>query len=749
MAQTYPLDTVIRIVDKETAPPTSAAEKLVAIDVERRKVAAPRWYEYFREYKYFLVSNTLDGRKEAEGRIPGLRVRDFIKNRELELSVTYLASCAPGNEEKVAAALFEGPNPGAALDDLIGRWVKEFTRGRPAEFIDNYYARKAELEEHIAERALDDVGLHLTAYLSLDEEEKLKPLVVGPVHFPVRVRDYDEEQPLKVKVELLADEQGKIKAVLHYSKNDELKEVLHERFRAYFAFASLQQLYMGLEDEELRRKLVEELNSALAPSGRRVGFMSLESATNPDWQEFFETEQDILCKVHKYPKTIIVNNKVQMLLKDIARYKAAKSPPLEEWLRKTLERVLSDLLFDQRYTDLLLRFAPLEQQIKEALTSEAALIGYDVRQLITVPNLEQLVWKEKFTVEAAEQFETSFSKVFVELEIVVTARFESFEGIEQYLDTQQDVMALVKEAVVGEAREFLHTVSPERFYVRFNYPDKQLGEKKSVRGELAARVENVLQRMFGAKATHITPKVVETDIIKRLTRLERELCEFEVKVVPLRVEEAVPFKGTFQVGVHADGWSTFQTRDYEMEKIKRYVEEAILEKLGTRSIDELRYVSDDHLNDIRREAEEKAQRSVLGAFGLALNITSFRRELTGPENEKYEKLEDIRKKTIKTFADIRERELDTLMKRGEDISTQIARLSSNYTQLVSSDSPDEQELSEVARKIEMLQKELAGLSRQTLAAQISEEEQFLIPESRQIGQRQRAALPAAETVEQG
>lgn len=749
MAQTYPLDIVIRIVDKDTVPPTSTAQKLVAVDVERKKVASPKWYDYFREYKYFLVSNTLDGRKEAEGHISRLRVRDFIGDRELELSVTYLASCAPGDEEKVAGALFEGPNPGAVLDDLIARWVKEFERGKPAEFIDNYYARKSELEEYISDRARDDVGLHLTAYLSLGEEEKLKPVVIGPAHFPVRVKDYDDEQPLRVKVELLADQQNKIKAVLHYGENDELKELLHERLRAYFALASLQQLYTGLEDEALRRGLVEDLNRALEPAGRKVGFMSLESATDRDWEQFFETEQDIVCKVHKYPKDIIVNSKVQMILKDIARYKAAKSPSLEEWLRKTLERVLRDLLFEQRYTDLLLRFTPLEQQIKEALSREASLIGYAVRQLITVPNLEQLTWKEKFTVEAAEEFETSVSKVFVKLEIVVTARFETFDGIEQYLDSQQPVLDLVRAAVINEARELLHTVSPERFYIRFNYPDKQLAEKKSVRDELLARVAAVLQRMFGAKAIHITPKVVETDIIKRLVRLERELCEFEVKVLPLRVEEAVPFRGTFQVGVHADGWSTFQTRDYEMDKIKHYVEEAILEKLGTRSIDELRYVSDDHLNDIRREAEEKAQRSVLTAFGLALNITSFRRELTAPERKKYEELEKIRELTIGTFAGIREKELDTLKKRGEDISNQIAKLSSNYTQLIGSDNPDESELGELARRIGSLQKELGELSRQTVAAQIHEEEQFLIPGSRQIEQPRRAALTAAETVEQG
>lgn len=736
MAQTYSLDTVIRIADKD-ARPSSSAEKVVVIDTGKKKVVTPSWREYFSELKYFLVSNTKNSRKEAEGKVSGIKIKDFTKGQNLEIDVSYLVSCDPGREEQVALALFEAPTPKNALEDLIAGWVKEYAGMRPTEFIETYYDKKDELEKRLTARALSEVGLNLQANLSLGEEEKLKPVVVGPVHFPVRVKDYDEEQNLKFRVDLLPDEQNKIKAILHYPKNGELKAIIQEEFRRYFAAnITLQQFCTALKQEPIRQALVGELNRALEFAGRRAGFLTMEGIAGGAWIYFFKDEQDIPCTIHEYPKQIVVNNKVQMILEDIARYKAAKSPELKGWLRKTLERVIQRQLFKAKYTTLLLDFEPHKKEIERLLEHEAQAIGYKIEQLTSIPNLEQLAWKEKFTIEATEEFETNISRAFVKLNIVVTSRFETFKRIEQYLNTQQDVMALIKEAVLNTAREFLHTISPERFYIHFNHPnEKRKEESKSVRWELVERLSTLLKG-FGAKVIHLTPKVVETDVIERLKRLERELCEFEVRVVPLRIEEAVTFKGTFTLAVHGDAWHTFQTRDYEIDKIKQYVEEAILAQLEKRSIEDLRYIDDDLAKDIRREAEEEAQRSALEAFGLGLTISKFRRVLTAPEEKRQEELEKLRVHAIETFAQIRSQELDTLLNRSKDISKQLAQLSTRYGQAITEDTFDKEELEMWSDKMKLLQGQLSNLSQEIVAKQMAEEEQKLISSRRQIETRQ-------------
>ena len=234
MSQIYPLDAVVRKVDKDHKA-NGVGEKIVVIAPDKRAVVSGggiigRW----REYIYFLVSNTRS-QQAAESATPVIPIRDFANNRTLKVFVSYVASCEQGNEEKAALSLFDGPHPAAVLNEAIGRWLKEKVGQNPADFIDHYFAMKVEVEEYVVERALAETGLSLKALLNLDMREVVENFVVGPFNMPVLTHDYDKEQNLKLRVELHVDRQSQIRAVQHQPYLSTLERLVREQTRKYFS----------------------------------------------------------------------------------------------------------------------------------------------------------------------------------------------------------------------------------------------------------------------------------------------------------------------------------------------------------------------------------------------------------------------------------------------------------------------------------------------------------------------------------
>lgn len=654
MSQTRSLDVVIRKVEAGTRP-NSSAEKIVVINHKKKK-AMDRDSIFDRllgDLSYYLVSNTDDSENVAKYYVSVFNIEDIENDRSVGLSISYWASCDPGNEKKVAEALCEGEHPGAALEKIIKKYIGAVIDHNEAKFIDSFFNERASLQNKISSRAQAELGLNLTVKLNLDGEEiALRPLKIDTRFFPVRVKDFDEEQSLQVICELPVNEDNKIYAIAFRHRAVMLESVVKEVVRGFLGNqVSLEVFCTELNEKSVIPELTKRLNERLYREGRRVGFISLKTQLGPE-PSFFPHEHEIVYQIQEYPEPVKIKNKVIMIRRDIARYKAKKSPELGDWINDRLGRIIPDLLFDKKYIDLLLRFQPLEREIKDALVREAETIGYSVKQLITVPDLRQLTWLDNFTLESEGSFETKLSKFYVELGLVIVAKIRNLQDIEDRLNQQQYVPQLMKDAALNVTRQYLHNVEPERFYMRFNFSDPiDYPGEVPVEKELITKITEMLEREFHAEVIEVIPKIARNEIIRRWEELQATISEFEFEVTPFRGGEPVLFKGDFQVeAIDSKGWAKFQQRKFDLNDIRRYLESHIRSKLKAISSEELVYKGLKHQKELEEAIRKLAGRCVREKFGLVVSVDNIDREHTKIE--------------IATNQELVDRSLDELEKAG-------------------------------------------------------------------------------------
>jgi hypothetical protein len=648
MSQTYPLDRVIRIVESGQ-PSNSPAEQIVVIDNESRQAieivdAKGRTQlerigllrRAFIERKYFLVANNSDIRNEAEGRVSTFSLRDFARKWTLGLDVSYLASCRPGNEAKVAEALCVGSHPGAVLNDLVTRWLKEFAGADPGDLIENYYSRKTELEDYIAAKALDEAGMNLKVVVRLpSEREALEPIRIRALHFPVRAKDGEEEEPLKLEAEVQVDPQRKIYAVLYRSQSDRVEELIRTRTREFFAAnVSLHKFHSELRSSGLKAELTSYLDAVLRPFGRKIGFISLTERDVKPPEGFFEARKVVeFDDIQEYEEKVAIKNIVQMNLQDYGLYKNAGSKDLNIWIEENLTEVIKQVLFGKRYIDLLIKFEPLEREIKDKLSVRAEAIGYSIKQLITVPDLEPYDWKENFTLEVEDEFETNTPKFPVKLAIFVTARIPRLQDIETFLNRRQNVPRLMKDAIINETRLQLHKVDPERFYMHFSYAEPEDTEK-AVDEILRELIETKLAEKFKADVISIVFKVLDTEITDVWSKLEKSEGSLEIKLPSFSDVEGVTYRGRIRVeAIHSKGWTRFRTSNPDIERICRRLEEHVLARLGSFANADLVYTNIEAQRQVEQIIEGLAKKFAVEEFGVVIRVTSIRRDVTPIELE--------------------------------------------------------------------------------------------------------------------
>jgi hypothetical protein len=740
MAQTYSLDTVIQKVDSGTKP-TSDAQTIVTIDAKKKRAIEKKPILPLGDFRYYLVSNNSDVRNTAQGEVKDLQLRDL--EYKVGILVNYEVSCRPGSEPKAAESLFDlAQSPGEVLDGHIRKWLIEYSRHGLPGFISSFFENAEGLQTRISERALKETGLDLRVKLSLEAEKSLNTLKVAEDRLPVRPMDCDEEQYMKFEVELEVDPRNKVNAILHFPRNLQLQQIAPQAIKRYVKQNVTMQIFCTeLGKGAVKDALLDHLNEVLKPAGRRVGALILESDIPKGLEFFFQDQKDVICEVQHYPNPIIINNKVQMILEDYARYKANKSPNLSAWLQEKLDRYIPQLLFDAKYIDLLIRFGPIEREIRDALSEEAKALGYDIKQLITVPDLEPIKWKENFTIDPQGTFETKISNVHVKLHIVITTRINNLEDIEQDLNWQRNVPNLMEETVLNEVRQYLHKIEPERFYMRFNFTDKK-EEKKSVETELIELITGKLKERFHAEVIDVIPKIVDTDLITRFRNLQERICRFEVELLSLHGGERVLFKGRFNVdSVHPEGWYQFQMRNITIDEIKQHVEERILAILQTLPNENIIFKTFQQRKELETIIKKIVEEDVAREFGLVINVSNIHREHTELELATNEQRIGRFEARLKLAAGYLEDETTADLEINREKVVQLKKLLKQRTQIAGNEGAEaEEEVRELDKKIMDIRKELAS---ESIPSTRDVEELFLPESARQAGKVDFSNLLAA------
>lgn len=733
MEQTYCLDKVIERVDK-SAPTEPSSQKIVKVDVERGPQR--RWYR--KDVRYFRVSNTRDNRNVAVCDGPVCYVKHFATGRNIGIRVKYEARCKPENEERVAKALGSGDHPGKALDEFISKWVSDFTTDAALDFINNYYHQESELAKNLTTRALEEVGLTLQFKLKLEGESSLESIELSPELFPVQVSDYPGEQNLKLTGRLQVEDEHKINAIVYSNKRHDLDRRIREHLRKYFANnVSLHQFCIELNRDAFKRRLEIFLNAWLKVEGRRIKIVALESESREDLikrlSEFNRFERDVHCKIREYPEPVTIKNSLQMTLVDSAKTGPANPIDLEAWVGKNLEQVINSLLFDKSYLDLLLDFDETKEKIRLNMEVRAAEIGYDIRQLITQPDLQPFKLLDNFTIDAERSFATRIPNVPVKLNIVVVARLNNLNDVKKHLDRRENVQDAMEECAVEEARQYLHSIDPAAFYMKFSDPGES--NEKTIEEALIEKIRAKLAAEFKARIVKVVPKVVDTEIVERLRKLRSEVRKFSVFVQPFRSSDRMVFEGSFQVDSVVE-WYTFHERQYDLNQILEEVERNVGSFLATRPYDELRWTDPEDLDAIQHEVERRVNQNLQRGFGIAIGITSFTRNRTDYE-EAYARAD--RENTLNAIEAVTD-SIDAAKRIRQAYKEQLDTLLSRYNEVVADG--DINELEDLNKRIKAVGEQLSALDKALINRQLRDTKRQLLPAP---GQRNPIETPPSDS----
>ena len=446
---------------------------------------------------------------------------------------------------------------------------------------------------------------------------------------------------MQIETELIVDDNNKIKALLN-DVNDDIKwrglvKIVKGEIKNYLRqYININKFSYELKDT-VRQQLFDHLNLQLQGYGRQVGYLNLSSDANASAKQLVPVKCNVECEVQRYSDPIFVENTILMLPLSTAIYKSNEAYKLEAWVESKLEEIIKPLLLEKKYIDVLLNFENVAETIRNEMEKKAKAIGYELKQIVSVPNLEHLELKEDFDLEVtAKEFLTNDANVQISLGISATAKIVDFTKIQDYLKPRANIKSLIEGAISRTTSQFLSNISPERYYIRFYHPgenEKGEQEKQSVQDELIQAIKLELEKRFSAVVSRVNTNVYDTEIAKHFKKLYGQIGSFEVELPSLTgIEESVVYKGDFQIeGVDKNSWHKFQARRPEMEQISASIIRRLNARLTTFSKDDLQYTELDYLSLIEGLINTWALENVIDQFGVTIRITNLYRERTEQE----------------------------------------------------------------------------------------------------------------------
>lgn len=700
MAQTYPLDSVIRVTTKNEATQVSNQAKIVIIDIDTGKIQAkPSFWSMGQELRYYIISpyNT------AESTTFTVQIRDFTSQNSINLLVNYELSCLDNsqkNAEKIVKAIYEGDHPEQVLNEKIKSWIKSCAKEVGNDiFINSFYTlnRLGQLQGQINEQA-EQIGFSINVNVRLENEEFLKSFLVQsqPDYFPVKVQDYPKALSLRFNAQLDIDETEKIQALLGLPHLHQFSKIIQEEISQYILAEITLHEFASELNGRIKEELIKRINISLTQNklGRKIAFLDLFAIRSelPSPNETPPIGINISCQIKSFPRPILVKNTLVLNLEDLALYLKAGRPDLEVWAEQKLDKIIKDIFFKRTYTEILLDLKRDEIAIKNKVEAEAQAIGYSIEQLLVIPNLKELELKDRFIIDQDNLFMTSDSDISVKLKTVVTGRIDDLSKIRKYLDPDIDV----KERIQGCVKEIMYytilTISPQQMIMGF-YNDK-IGEE-TIEDHIRKKLKNALEE-FHISDLQISFKPLETSMKTRLNKLKKGHHSFSMKVLSFvggGKQEPVKFVGRYQItGVNENGWNTFQSNQESIPDDKAYPDtliqkeikdlnevltEQIKKDLETQNASYLTYKHKDGIDEIQKGIVQKSAQQVADVFGLNIHIILFKREATTSELEFNNFLENEIKNKVKLMADITQKSREQLLDDLDKLHKERSRLLTN------------------------------------------------------------------------
>ncbi|HEX8068912.1 MAG TPA: hypothetical protein VF546_03105 [Pyrinomonadaceae bacterium] len=719
MNHTFSLDPIIR---KHSGPqPAPAGEEvLVTIDTTTNKAVKKTLAVRVRRnlqgnFQDYLVANDLNPTRTAGGKLAPYYIRDAKNERTLALEISVGVCCPVAQEARVAEALHAEQTPTRVFTDLLERWVREFIpQGDEGRFIDTYDAAHHQLENHLAARAAAHTGLRLLWVKVALSGEVPDEIVVGPIEIGVRLQDYKGEQKLRAEAGLSLDAQHYVRAFVYQEKRASPEELFKSQLKSYFLqHVTFEQFSRELQQPNFRQRLQQALSAALRQVGRHVSFINFPTGEDDKVApppEFVAVNYDYNHRMPGRAQPVVIQNTVQLYCVNSVAFLASPVTDLEAWVKSTLNVILKRYLIGKTYVDLLLRFAPLEQSIKRELSARAALIGYKVDHLVSIPNLKEVELSNPFLLETEGTFKTKLDDFEVELKFSLKLRIRNLQSLEKYLNPGTDVKEAIKEAALSEARQCLRHVHPERFYLHFNQPDEKAAnnpsedERLAVKDLLSKRIAESLRAEFDAEIFDLTARVGRTDLTDRYKQLCHVIREFRVSLESPDPQgtEALTLTGSFEVdGVYPDsnGWQRFSALRLDLDGLQTQLENHLKAELKTYR--QLGFMFQNRLGRLQvfDLVQEYASAYMRREFGLIVHLTNLDRNTTEVEERQRQRL-----------AELENTKLASAVEQDKLLVSNLSELRRRRVNLMSMFPVDQAALREIEENIRLLEAELEAVA---------------------------------------
>lgn len=312
----------------------------------------------------------------------------------------------------------------------------------------------------------------------------------------------------------------------------------------------------------IEKDLIETVSKEAERYGFKIELFLSPFAGSLDKKEYALIRHTIRCQIRDWEIQLLCT--VVLNLWDERRYKMSRIDDLEKWMKEKIERITQGILIDKTITDILKGYPAQEIQLR--LEAEAYDIGFRVKQLLSIPQIEAFELLRGFQFETEPNpeskdaifYTTTDIRVPVRLNISVKGKIDSFEGkIERYLKPKFNLIQCMREEVIDEAAFFIRGIPPERFYLHFS---SNYDEKGPFENELAQKIEQLLAVNFNARDLTIHITQLETGLTQRFRQLAGRFGSFACQ----GISEQIRFLFKFSVtGVDKNGWYTFKSRIYD------------------------------------------------------------------------------------------------------------------------------------------------------------------------------------------
>lgn len=636
MNQLRTLDPIIRRIESRQTTSTTA-ETLITLDTNGRLLPPlHRWLSWARQ-RHYLVTNASDRSAVARAKDERITVHSSNGSGNLDLIISFEARCPPGKEHVLARALGKSGAPleQALLDQLV-TWVETEIGNELGDFLADRRARWATLAGELARLAREHLGLDMIFTLDIADAKRLEQQHFRLLQVGSELRDWDEKVDLDVELRLGVLPGHELEAYRAAVDLEEQKRELRALIETFISSSvTLHQYQLELQTT-VRQRLEERLGEQVRIYGRRIDKLIVQAVPFPV-KTWVDEKIVVDFRPREFPRALTVESHVLLSLKDTGEYFRAGKHEIKSWLTANVGEVVREVLFGLTYQDLWQKNEGKKAEIETKLSARVEKIGYEVRQITTITDLEAELLKGAIPIHIEGEFFTRLAKYAVGLEIQVDATLESREHIPDLLTRYENVTESMTNILRRRIEQKMHTIDPENFYLEFEVarvpaPNNPLPDSPTIpiRQQLEQVIETTLRDELKCKAANISCKQLETELSKIYDQLLRQRFSFEIETHFDIGQPALTFEGRFQVlSVDEHGWQAFRSaQPLDFETLRQSFSGYVLEELRNVGFRELLYATPQRL----KKLAENHARGVREEFGLVTKITHLTKR--GQGNQK-------------------------------------------------------------------------------------------------------------------